>query len=67
MNTRDWSVFESTSIRDLTGKSTFRLADGNEKRIGGDIHTTVDLNPTSRTFGECHNTMRLPGGVEFHS
>jgi len=67
MNMHDWSVFESTPIRDLIGESTFRLPDGNEKGIGGDIHTTVDLNPTSQSFGECHSAMRLPGGFEFHS
>ena len=66
MSENDWFVLESTPIRNLIGESTFRLPDGNQKRIGGDIHTTVDLNPASPSFGECHSTMRLPGGIEFH-
>ncbi len=60
-----WEVIESTPIRELIGEDTFKLLDGNLKKIGGDIHTTVDTNPNSSTFGEVHCTLRLPGGKEY--
>ena len=57
----EWSVFESTPIRDIIDQNTFPLPDGNQKKVGGDIHTTVDADPASETFGEAHWTMRIPG------
>lgn len=50
-----WGVLESTPLRELAGED-----------VGGDIHTTVDLNPDSPTFGDAHWTMRLPGGTSIH-
>ncbi len=61
-----WDVLESTPLRSLSGQDTFQLADGNMKNVGGDIHTTVDINPTSPTFGEAHSTLTLPGGIKDH-
>lgn len=62
-----WDVVESVKIRDLIGENTFRTPDGNMKNIGGDIHSTVDINPESSTFGEIHSTVQLPGDVKIHS
>ena len=62
-----WKVNESTPIRDLIGQATYQLPDGNMKKIGGDIHSTVDINPNSETFGEVHSTMRIPGANDYHS
>ena len=66
MSQPDWHVIDSTPIRDLIGQETFRLPDGNRKRVGGDIHHTVDVNPESETFGEVHTTLRLPGLDAMH-
>ncbi len=64
----DWHVVDSAPIRDIIGQDTFRVPDGNLKRIGGDIHDTVDVDPGSPTFGEVHSTLRLPGDLStFHS
>ena len=61
-----WDVIESAPIRDITGESSFKNSFGDMKKIGGDIHTTVDINPASPGFGEAHSTMRLPGLPDTH-
>ena len=67
MSKSSWDVVESTKIRDLIGENTFPTLDGNMKKIGGDIHSTVDINPESPTFGEVHSTVQLPGIDSIHS
>ena len=67
MNDSEWTPIDGTPIRDLIGERTFELPNGNHKRIGGDVHHTVDLNPKSPTFGEVHSTLRIPGLSDFHS
>ena len=52
---------EQFKVRDLIGEKTFKNQFGDDKKIGGDIHTTVDINPISPTFGDAHDTLRLPG------
>jgi hypothetical protein len=53
--------FESLRIRDIIDEPTFKNKFGDDKKIGGDIHTTIDVNPNSPTFGEPHQTLELPG------
>lgn len=62
----EWSVADATPIREIIGVETFKVPDGNLKKLGGDIHSTVDVNPFSSTFGEVHSTMRIPGAKDFH-
>jgi len=50
----NWFVQDSCSIKSLGGQG------------GGDIHSTIDLNPTSPSFGDVHSTMRLPGFDAMH-
>ena len=61
-----WEILDSLKIRDLIEDETFKLPDGNMKKIGGDIHPTVDIDPDSPDFGEVHSTMRLPGKKVYH-
>ncbi len=63
----DLFVFDSLPIRDLIGEETFKLPEGNLKKVGGDIHATIDVKPESPTFGEVHSTLRLPGLSDYHS
>lgn len=62
-----WSVIDGQSIRSIIKEDTFKNSFGDMKKVGGDIHSTVDLNPGSSTFGEVHSTMRIPGASDFHS
>ena len=62
----EWFVIEPTPIRNLIGQDYYQLADGNFKKIGGDVHSTIDINPKSKTFGEVHSTIQLPGGKDIH-
>lgn len=50
MRQPDWQVTDRMPLRNLTGEN-----------VGGDIHTTVDVNPLSPSFGEPHDTLQLPG------
>ena len=56
----NWFVVESTPIRKLVDDLS------HIKKGGGDIHSTIDINPESKTFGELHTTLRLPGNKEIH-
>lgn len=59
-NSPSWFVADITPIRDLARQEFFETSDGNMKKVGGDIHSTVDVNPNSPTFGEVHSTLQLP-------
>jgi len=61
-----WYVIESTPIRELINQDFYQLSDGNMKKIKGDIHSTIDSNPNSKTFGELHSTLRIAKNMEYH-
>lgn len=50
-----WDVVDRTPLRNIVNEP-----------IGGDIHTTVDINPNSPSFGEPHDTLQMPGGNKLH-
>jgi hypothetical protein len=52
-----WDVIESIPLKKLTNELS---------KVGGDIHTTVDIDPNSSTFGELHTTLRIPGNRDSH-
>ena len=62
----EWFVIEPIPIRKLLNQDFYPLSDGNMKKIGGDIHSTLDINPNSDTFGEVHSTLQIPGIKKAH-
>lgn len=60
--TPNWFVIESLPIRELSNEPWIP----NTRKKIGDIHSTVDINPDSESFGEAHFTMRIPGGEDLH-
>lgn len=66
MDNPEWEVIERTPIRDFLDTDFYTNPHGDPKKIGGDIHTTVDVNPNSPTFGEVHSTLQLPGDLPNH-
>lgn len=61
-----WDVLDGQSVREIIGEDVFKNSYGDDKKIGGDIHSTVDVNPASSTYGQVHSTMRIPGSTDFH-